>query len=258
MKKKLSVWRERAMTISFLVIVLLLWQFLPKSPLVPTPIEVISAFFLLLGKLETWQNIGNTALRVYLSLFVVIILGVSFGVSGFFNKKLSKIIDVVMQPIQFIASAVISILAIVVFGLSFIVPYFVITVAILPNTYIATQLGLKELKKKHYEFGKIYTKSRYKIFKYLILPQLIPYILIGAIRANAVAWKIAVTAEVFVAVDGLGFMVNDYYRRLNSPKLFATVLIIILAGLFFDQLIKLIRSKVFVSYDTIDINKKFK
>jgi ABC-type nitrate/sulfonate/bicarbonate transport system permease component len=86
------------------------------------------------------------------------------------------------------------------------------------------------------------------------MPQLVPYSIIGIVRSNAVAWKIAVTAEVFVAVDGLGFMVANYYRLLNGARLFATVLIIIIIGVISDWLIKKLKSSILKNYETVSNN----
>jgi len=237
----------------------LYWQFLlKKSFIVPTPSGTAAAFIHLLKFPDTWRNIVSTTIRVYISLFFATVIGFILGSTQYFSNYLSAISETLIQPIQYTAAAVVSIVAIVFFGLSPVTPYFVIIIAILPNTYVATRMGLNEMKKDFLELGEIYTNSKLKMFKHIVFPQLIPYTWIGIIRSNAIAWKLAVTAEVFIALDGLGFMVSTYYRMHKTAKLFATVFIIILIGFFFDQLIKTVKNKYFANYDTINTNKKFK
>ena len=76
-----------------------------------------------------------------------------------------------------------------------------------------------------------------------------PPFFMGIIRSNAIAWKVVVTAEIFIGTNGLGFMVNNYYRLINMPKLFATVLLIILIGLVMDWVFRYVHRRYF-SYDT--------
>jgi len=247
--------KKTAIAGCFLFAILLLWQIsVRESFLLPTPTKILKAFVSLLQYPATWQNIFNTTIRVYASLALSILIGIPLGILVFFDENLTAMAEVILQPIQYIASAVISIISIVLFGLSPITPYFVITIAILPNIYIATQLGLKEIRKDYLELGQMYTDNKFRLFKYIVFPQLIPYIAVGVVRSNAIAWKIAITAEVFIAVSGLGFMINHYYKLLNTPKLFATVLIIILVGILFDKLIKMLKTKIFINYETVSLD----
>jgi ABC-type nitrate/sulfonate/bicarbonate transport system permease component len=151
----------------------------------------------------------------------------------------------IFYPSQFLASAIWTIIAIVIFGLSWVTPYFIIVMVVLPNIFVAVQLGLKNIKRDLLEYGETITKNKKRLFRYIIFPQLMPPILLGMIRSNAVAWKIVVTAELFIGTNGLGFMVNHYYRMLDTPKLFAVVLITIVIGLSADWLLKYVNRRLF-------------
>ena len=245
--------KERVVATLFLILLLILWQLLAQERgfVIPTPLAVLSSFFYLIKYPATWRNIAATTTRVYISLFLATLLGILFGVSAFFSKELSAVIAVVIQPIQYTAAAVVSIIAIVLFGLSPLAPYFVVIAAILPNIYVAVRVGLGEVRRELLELGRLYARNRWRLFRYIVLPQLAPYILIGVVRANAVAWKLAVTAEVFIAVDGLGFMINNYYKRLATSKLFAVVFIVILIGFFFDRVLSLLKARLFANYEVL-------
>jgi ABC-type nitrate/sulfonate/bicarbonate transport system permease component len=234
---------------------LVFWHYLSIDKFtVPSPIEILESLFYILKFPDTWLNILKTFVRVYVSLIITSFLGVILGSLVFFNKTTATIVNVFNQGIQFTASAVISIIAIVFFGLSPIVTYFVIVVAIFPNIFVATKVGIQETKKEYLELGKIYSNNNFKIFRHIIFPQLIPYILIGIIRSNAIAWKIAITAEVFIATSGLGFMINNYYKTLAISDLFAVVFLIIFIGIVLDYLIKKLRKKIYQNHETINFN----
>jgi NitT/TauT family transport system permease protein len=183
--------------------------------------------------------------RVYISLFFGILIGLLIGSARYFYPKIADYIDMIFYPSQFLASAIWTIIAIVIFGLSWVTPYFIIVMVVLPNIFVAVQLGLKNIKRDLLEYGETITKNKKRLFRYIIFPQLMPPILLGMIRSNAVAWKIVVTAELFIGTNGLGFMVNHYYRMLDTPKLFAVVLITIVIGLSADWLLKYVNRRLF-------------
>ena len=243
MKRK-NIFQKTFLSFIGIAILVIIWEIFADGFILPKPSAVILAFFSLLQYPETWYNILRSIFRVYLSLAIALILGLFIGSLDYFNRPLSIVFNALFYPGQYIGSAVWSILAIVIFGLSPLTAYFIITIVILPNIFVAVQVGIKELNKNFMELGKVYTKKKTRLFKTLVIPQITPHVLIGLIRSNAVAWKIVVTAEIFISVNGLGFMVNNYYKLINMVNLFATVLIIILIGLFFDKIIKYYANKI--------------
>jgi len=154
---------------------------------------------------------------------------------------------------QFISAAVLTILFIVIFGLNPMIPIWVVTIVIIPNIYVATEIGLKNLRTDLVEFGKVYSNNKIKLFRYIILPQLVPYIMTGFIRAHAIAWKVIITAELFVVSKGLGYLLNNYFRLMQFDKLFGITIIIVCVGLVSDSIVRKIK-KVYIR----DYNKEFK
>ncbi|NOQ55322.1 MAG: ABC transporter permease subunit [Nanohaloarchaea archaeon] len=229
---------------SGLFFLFLFWELFVENFLIPKPSEIIITFFKLLSFEETWKNILISGIRVYTSITIALILGTIIGSLRYFKKEIYFLINPLFYPTQYIASAVWTIIGIVLFGLSPITPYFVIIIVILPNIFVSVQIGLNNINKTFIEYGKSHTQNKWRLYKYIIFPQILPHLLIGLIRSNAVAWKIVVTAELFISINGLGFMINNYYKMLDIQKLFATVLIIILIGLIFDQIFKHLKIKI--------------
>jgi|3_EtaG_2_1085321.scaffolds.fasta_scaffold25348_6 ABC-type nitrate/sulfonate/bicarbonate transport system permease component len=235
---------------SFIFLFLLfLWETTATSFIVSKPSEVILSFITILSYPNTWINILDSFIRVYISLAIAIVVGFAIGILKYFNKTFSDVVDSLVYPTQFIGAAVLTIIGIVFFGLSNVIPYFIITIVILPNIFITTRLGLDNLRKDLMEYGKTYSKTKFHMLAYIISPQLIPHVMAGIIRSNAVAWKIVVTAEIFIGASGLGFMINNYFRLLRIDDLFATVLIMFIVGFTMDRILTMIYNKILVRYD---------
>ena len=137
-------------------------------------------------------------------------------------------------------------------GINPTVVYIISVIAIVPDVFIATQEGLQEIDEKILELGKIYGESKIKIFRYLVIPQMLPYIFIGTIRAHATAWDIVATVEVFLALGGMGYLVQNQFRLLNLPKLFALAFILISAGLLSDRILRILKRRIDRRYMTND------
>ncbi|MGM5482985.1 MAG: ABC transporter permease [Nanobdellota archaeon] len=237
-RKKNNSCKYKAVFLIVVIAILIYWQYFFDSFLLSTPKQILTSLITLFLNPNVWKNIAATSIRVYVSLIISIILGTLIGSLSYFNKNLTIITKYIFNPTQYIDSAVWTIIAIVCFGLSLITPYFVIVLVIVPNIFVAVEVGINNIKNEIYELGKIYTKKKSKLFKHIIFPQIIPQLLIGTIRSHAVAWKIVVTAEVFISINGLGFMLNNYFKMIDISNLFATIIIIVLMGSFTDTLLK--------------------
>jgi len=224
-------------------IFLLLWQVLVKG-FFPTPLEVFRSLLELLQMESIWKNSLQTGFRVYVASIISLIIGVTIGVADYFNETVSDIVNTFFYPSQFVSEAVLVLIAIAVLGLTPAVVYIITVIAIVPNVFVTVQEGLEEIDKDIVEFGEVYTESKPRLFRHLIVPQILPYAMAGFLRAHAVAWDIVATTEIFLATSGLGYLVQNYYRLLDLPKLFATVSIIVVLGLVSDRIFRIIKQRI--------------
>jgi len=141
-----------------------------------------------------------------------------------------------------------AILAIAILGLDPTVVYIITVLGIVPDVFIATQVGMNQLDDKLLELGDIYSTSKLKTFRHLVIPQVLPYIFTGLIRAHATAWDIVGTVEVFLALNGLGYLVQNQFRLLNLPELFSLAALIIVSGLISDRVLRILKSEIDKKY----------
>lgn len=235
--------KKRFLPVFLVVFVLVTLHFFRPS-FIPGPLKVFETLFSQVQKPSVHRNILKTGFRVYVSSFLALLIGVVIGTMDYFSESFSSAINMFFYPTQFVSEAVLTLIAIVVFGLNSVVVYIITVIAVVPDVFVATEVGLREVKKEYIEFGEVYTDSKFRILRFLILPQLLPYILAGLLRSHATAWDIVATTEVFLATGGLGYMIQNYYRLLRLPELFSTVLIIVFLGLVSDRILRIIKNKV--------------
>lgn len=210
----------------------------------PSPIEVFSETVSQLQSENVRNNLMRTASRAYLATLMSLVLGVAIGVADYFNENVSHVTNAIFYPVQFVSEAVLAILAIAVLGLNPAIVYIVTVLAIVPDVFVATQVGLDNMDEGLIELGEIYGESKITVFRHLVIPQVLPYIFTGLVRSHATAWDIVATVEVFLALSGMGYLVQNQFRLLNLPELFSLALIIIAAGLVSDRVLRFIKTEV--------------
>ena len=100
--------------------------------------------------------------------------------------------------------------------------------------------GFKSADRDVMDFARTTGASAMKMFWKIRLPQALPHIFTGLKVGAALAATAAVVAE-FVASDrGLGYLLLQYNGQLDTPMVFATIVILSLIGLAVYYVVEII------------------
>ena len=83
--------------------------------------------------------------------------------------------------------------------------------------------------------GRSYGRGRVRIFAALVLPSLLPFAAATLRIMFGVAWKVALTAELFGGSRGLGYMINIARQDYDTATIFTVILFIIIAVVLADR-----------------------
>ena len=118
-------------------------------------------------------------------------------------------------------------LAIIWFGISDITVVFVISMVLVPFAIINMREGLANLDAERIEMAASFTRGPWRRFVLVVLPSLFPFIFATIRISFGVAWKVALTAELFGGNTGLGYLLNLARQDFDMPLILAVILIII-------------------------------
>lgn len=118
-------------------------------------------------------------------------------------------------------------LAIIWFGIGDATVIFVISMVLIPFAIINMREGLANLDSEMTEMAKSFTRSRTRRFFKVILPLLYPFIFATIRISFGVAWKVALTAELFGGNTGLGYLLNLARTNFDTPLILVVIVIII-------------------------------
>ena len=90
-----------------------------------------------------------------------------------------------------------TLLAVIWFGLDHTTVIFAIAAVLTPFAIVNMRAGLENLDPELLEMARSFSRSRWRGFSYIVLPSLYPFMFATLRISFGVAWKVALTAELF-------------------------------------------------------------
>jgi NitT/TauT family transport system permease protein len=120
-----------------------------------------------------------------------------------------------------------TLLAVVWFGINHVTVIFAISMVLTPFAIINLREGLDNLDAELLEMSASFDRNRARLFRLVLLPALYPFIFATLRVSFGVAWKVALTAELFGGSSGLGYLFNLARQDFDTPLVLAVIIIII-------------------------------
>lgn len=184
--------------IGLLLFYLAAWQALSmlvgNSLLLPSPLDTGKSLLMILQDPLSWQDIGNTFLR----LLAGFLLGTAAGILLAAITARSRFLRWLLNPLRLLikATPVMSfVLLLLVSVVSNWVPVIVAAIMVAPLLWATTEQAILSLDPKLTEMGKVYLSPIQRLM-HVELPQMLPQITASAVTALGFAWKAVITAEV--------------------------------------------------------------
>lgn len=223
------------------VVVALLWEIVAHAGLFPPrlfpPIEKIAATFWRLtvaGILP--HHVFDTLIRLFAGFIIAAIIGVIIGIAMGRSRRAEDIFLPLVSigaPIPGIAYAPLFMLW---FGLgnvsAVLLVGFVSAFPVIFNTWT----GVKAVKEIWVRSAQAMGANDRRLFRHVILPGALPYILTGLRLGLAQAWRILVVVEMLAAVPwGVGWMIFGAREFLNTDVMLSGIVVIAIIGLVLEK-----------------------
>ncbi len=214
------------------------WIFGVKEYLLPPPSTVWREFVkrhdVVMG--GAWITTQEIIAGYLLAIVVSIPLAMSVAYSRFMEEAVYPAV-VFLQIIPKIAIAP---LFIIWFGFGFTPKLLVVFLLCFFPIVVASIAGFKSVDPEIMDFARTTGASGWKMFSKIRLPQALPDIFTGLKVAAALSATAAVVAE-FVASDrGLGYLLLQYNGNLETPMVFAVIVLLSLIGVIVYYIVEII------------------
>lgn len=227
-----------------LIVLITVWWIVvvqSKSVIFPTPLQVVTGTLELVEDGTLWGHISSSLMRVGTGFFIALAIAVPLGlwmgrVDGAYTT-LNPVFQI-LRPISPIAWIP---LAILWFGVGNESPIFLIFIASVFPLIVQTAAGVHTIEQRYLRAAENFGVSRYKLFRQVVIPAVLPDLLTGIRISLGVAWLVVVAAEMIALRSGLGYLIMDSRNAGNRYDLVIAAMIIIgVIGLLLDGLMRLL------------------
>ncbi|GAB3801080.1 ABC transporter permease [Humibacter antri] len=205
----------------------------------PGPIGVLQDYGTLIANGTLLPDIGMSLIRVLIGFAIGSVIAIPLGFLMGWYAPVRAVLEPWTQFFRMIPPLAIIPLAIVLLGIGEIPKVFVITLAAFLVAIVATFQGVISVDKTLVNAGRVLGAGDWVIFRRIVVPASVPFIMVGLRQALGAAWATLVAAELIAAQAGLGYMMQHAQTFYDLPTIFVGLITIGVLGLIMDQLLLL-------------------
>jgi len=221
------------------VAVLVIWEVVSRTGaisaiIMPAPSRVVVRWWDYAASGEMLQDAIGSLYRVLggfaIGAGLALPLGLLMGAKDWVHQLFDPLLQILrpIPPIAFIP------LAILWFGLGNPPAFFLIALGAFFPVLVNTIAGVRHVDAIHLRAARNLGASEWTIFRRVILPSAMPYVLSGMRIGIGVAFIVVIVAEMIAVNSGLGYRILEAREYFWSDKVIAGMISIGIAGLGID------------------------
>jgi len=159
-------------------------------------------------------SLGRVGIGFGAAALVGIPLGFMIGRFRFLSDMAAPIISI-LKPVSPLAWLPIGLM---VFKAANPAAIYVIFICSLWPMIVNTAVGVRHIPQDYLNVARVLNLSEWTIFRKILFPAVLPYMITGVRLSIGVAWLVIVAAEMLTGGVGIGFWVWDEWNNLNSSR----------------------------------------
>lgn len=235
---------EVAMSLAVLVLV---WQVVSmhvaNRVLLPPPLLVFESWWKLWQD-ELPQDILASLRHLGIGYSVGVVTGFVLALLAVSVRPVEIIVDPLVELLRPISGIAWIPIAILLFGISELVPIFLIFYVSLFPMFINTVAGIRAVDKRFLNAAAVLGASRRLTITHVILPAALPMILAGVRLSLGVSWMTLIAAELVGSDAGLGWRAFWYEQFFSMHKTMAIILTIGVIGYVLDTIVRTLQGSL--------------
>ncbi|HTM74835.1 MAG TPA: ABC transporter permease [Pseudolabrys sp.] len=245
---KASWWEHAALyRYGFVVAILIVWELVAPfiNPIFFTsPSQIAVAFYETTVSGELPYFLGQSLEVMVYGLISAIVVGIPLGVAMARIRWLDWALDLPINALYATPLVAVVPLLVLWFGIylkaKIIVVFLFAVFPILINTY----QGVRECDKGMIEVAQSFRSSEWRMWRDVLLPFAVPYIIAGLRLAIGRGLIGMIIAEFYTTISGLGFMITKYANVFAMDKTFVPVIVLMVLGVSLTTLLKWVGRRI--------------
>jgi ABC-type nitrate/sulfonate/bicarbonate transport system permease component len=238
------------------VVGILLWQFWvdvfhPNQFAVVSPTEVVEAARNMAETGTLWTDLWLSLQILFFGFIAGFAAGVVIGVVVGSSRRLNAIFGPWITIFYSIPIIAVAPLLIIWIGFDMKARIVIVAVAAFFPVVINTRAGVQSVERGLRDVCTAFRASRMEVFRFVLIPGSVPYILAG-IRLGLGRGLIAlVFADFFGATAGLGYLLNTSQATVQTANVYVVIVILAVLGLSFNGIVTFLERR-FATYQAAD------
>lgn len=196
----------------------------------------LSSLWELLGRGELYVHIAVSLKRIFVGLFLALLVGVPLGLVVGSSRKLEAATTPAFQFLRMISPLSWMPIVVMLMGVGDSPIYFLLAFAAVWPIMLNTAAGVRQLDPRWLQLSSSLSATRWETLRRVIIPGVVGHVLTGVRLAIGILWIVLVPCEMLGVSAGLGYYILDTRDRLAYSELMAMVLLIGLLGFALDAL----------------------
>jgi taurine transport system permease protein len=239
---------EPILTTLTLVSILLAWSAVAHyrvvSPLfVPHPLAVLEAFWEILTEgyrgVSLARHLADSLYRVVAGFLLGVVTAVPLGLAIGYSTRVQAVFDPLIEFYRPLPPLAYYTLLVIWLGIENASKIALLYLAAFPPLSVSAMQGVRGVSLERIHGAQSLGASRWQVFRHVILPSCLPDIFTGMRVSIAFTYTTLVAAEMVAATSGVGWMVLDASKFLQSDVIFMGNIVMGLTGIALDRIIRI-------------------
>jgi NitT/TauT family transport system permease protein len=214
--------RDRALSLVALLVVWWAAAALAGAPrLLPPPSAVLGFLWHGLVAGDIAGNIAITLARVAAAFLVSMAVGSAIGYLAGRSHRVDALTDPWIVIALNLPALVVILLAYIWIGLNEVAGLTAVAIVKAPTVVVTVREGARALDPGLDELAAAYRLSPLRRLRYVVAPQLAPYLAAAGRSGLAITWKIVLIVELMGRPDGVGFALNLLFQNFDVAGILA-------------------------------------
>jgi ABC-type nitrate/sulfonate/bicarbonate transport system permease component len=240
---------KKILGISAVAIFLSVWELVGNvlgiiNPMfMSSPSLIFKAAIQLFGSGEIYNDLYVSGVEFFWGYFLSVIVGVPFGIATGWYKKMAYIFDPFINAMNATPRVALLPLVIIWLGIGILSKVGIIFLGAVFPILINARDGVKTTPYNLLTAAKSFGASEWQVFKSVVLPSTLPFILTGLRLGVGRALIGVMVGELYAATAGIGFMITVAGATFQTDKVFVGVLIFAISGMIAMELLTRLESR---------------
>jgi taurine transport system permease protein len=185
-----------------------------------------------------WEHIAISLQRVAVAFFAALAIAIPLGMVVASSRVLETIVDPFVNFYRPLPPLAYYTLLVIWFGIGEMSKVLLLLLAAFPPLFIAVVSGVRGVRRERIDAARSLGASRVKTLRYVIFPSILPDVFTGIRVAVGFTYTTLVAAEMVAARTGIGWLVLDASRFLQTSYVFMGIIVMGVTGILLDAIVK--------------------